>query len=86
MNIGLIGAPLSGKGTQAERIQNDYNLVHISTGDMFREIMNVKNPLGKQVKQYMDKAMLVPDDLTKECRSTRKKYERLYETNLFLMD
>lgn len=64
MNIVLIGAPLSGKGTQAERIQNDYNLVHISTGDMFREIMNVKNPLGKQVKQYMDKAMLVPDDLT----------------------
>lgn len=64
MNIVLIGAPLSGKGTQAERIQNDYKLVHISTGDMFREIMNQQTPLGKEVKKYMDKAMLVPDDLT----------------------
>ncbi|MBQ0017485.1 MAG: nucleoside monophosphate kinase [Clostridiales bacterium] len=66
MNIVLIGAPLSGKGTQAEQLCNKFNLVHISTGDLLREIMNQPTPLGKQVKSYMDKATLVPDDLTIE--------------------
>ncbi|MCR5624332.1 MAG: adenylate kinase [Lachnospiraceae bacterium] len=62
MNVIMLGAPGSGKGTQAERITEKYNIPHISTGDIFRE--NIKNgtELGKQAKAYMDKGELVPDE------------------------
>ena len=66
MKIVLLGAPGSGKGTQASYITNKYNLPHISTGDIFRD--NIKNgtPLGEQVKYIMNTGMLCPDDLTVE--------------------
>lgn len=62
MNIIMLGAPGSGKGTQAERISKKYGIPHISTGDIFRE--NIKNgtELGKKAKGYMDRGELVPDD------------------------
>ena len=62
MNVIMLGAPGSGKGTQAVRITEKYNIPHISTGDIFRE--NIKNgtELGKQAKEYMDKGELVPDE------------------------
>ncbi|MEE3393023.1 MAG: adenylate kinase [Lachnospiraceae bacterium] len=62
MNIIMLGAPGSGKGTQAGRIAEKYGIPHISTGDIFRE--NIKNgtELGKQAKAYMDKGELVPDE------------------------
>lgn len=66
MKIILLGAPGSGKGTQAANIKTEYNLPHVSTGDIFRE--NIKNgtPLGLKVKAIIDDGNLCPDDLTVE--------------------
>lgn len=60
----MLGAPGAGKGTQAQMIADKYNIPHISTGDIFRA--NIKNgtELGKKAKEYMDKGLLVPDELT----------------------
>ena len=64
MKIIMLGAPGAGKGTQAEMICEKYNIPHVSTGDIFRA--NIKNgtALGMEAKQYMDKGLLVPDELT----------------------
>ena len=64
MKIVMLGAPGAGKGTQANMIAEKYNIPHISTGDIFRA--NIKNgtELGKEAKGYMDKGLLVPDELT----------------------
>jgi adenylate kinase len=60
----LLGAPGAGKGTQAERLRDELGLLHISSGDLFRENMAKGTPLGVQVKKYLDKGLLVPDDVT----------------------
>ena len=67
----LLGPPGAGKGTQAVRIVEKYNVPHISTGDIFRE--NIKNgtELGKRAQEYMNKGELVPDDLVIEIATTR---------------
>ena len=64
MKIIMLGAPGAGKGTQAKMIAEQYNIPHISTGDIFRA--NIKNgtELGKKAKEFMDKGLLVPDELT----------------------
>ncbi len=64
MKIVMLGAPGAGKGTQAQMIAEKYGLPHVSTGDIFRA--NIKNgtELGKEAKTYMDKGLLVPDELT----------------------
>lgn len=64
MNLILMGLPGAGKGTQAERIEDAYPVVHISTGDMFRAAMAAQTPLGLKAKSYMDEGQLVPDDVT----------------------
>ena len=63
-NIILFGPPGSGKGTQAESLVEHYNLLHISTGDLFRYEMGNNTPLGIQAKEYMAKGELVPDHVT----------------------
>jgi len=63
MRIVLLGAPGAGKGTQAVRISARYGLPHISTGDMFRENISKGTPVGLRAKGYMDKGMLVPDEV-----------------------
>ena len=63
MRILLIGPPGSGKGTQAERIQNRLGIPHISSGDMLRDAVNNKSPLGIEADKYMSQGALVPDDL-----------------------
>lgn len=64
MNIILLGAPGSGKGTQASKITEKYNLPHISTGDMFRENIKNSTELGVLAKSFIDKGQLVPDEVT----------------------
>lgn len=63
MKIIMLGAPGAGKGTQAKKIAAKYEIPHISTGDIFRA--NIKNgtELGKKAKTFMDKGLLVPDEL-----------------------
>jgi adenylate kinase len=64
MNIVLLGAPGAGKGTQASLIEEKYNLLHISTGDIFRANIKGGTPIGKLAKSYIDAGKLVPDEVT----------------------
>lgn len=64
MNIVLLGAPGAGKGTQASLIEERFNLVHISTGDIFRANIKGGTPIGKIAKSYIDAGKLVPDEVT----------------------
>lgn len=64
LNIVLFGPPGAGKGTQSERIIDKYNLVHLSTGDMFRLHISQKTELGQKVQQIISDGMLVPDSIT----------------------
>lgn len=59
----IAGAPASGKGTQCEWIKKQFNVVHISTGDLLRDAVKAGTDVGKTAKGYMDKGQLVPDDL-----------------------
>ena len=59
-----MGAPGSGKGTQAALIKDEYNIAHISTGDMFRAAIKNQTPTGIEAKGYIDKGQLVPDSTT----------------------
>ena len=63
MNLILLGAPGAGKGTQAEMLTQKLSIPAISTGNMLREAISNGTALGKEVKQYMDGGLLVPDDL-----------------------
>ncbi|WP_225696061.1 adenylate kinase [Candidatus Phytoplasma sp. AldY-WA1] len=64
MNIILIGPPASGKGTQSLILSKNLNIPHISIGDIFRENLRNKTDLGKIVKSYINKGLLVPDKIT----------------------
>ena len=64
MKIIMLGAPGAGKGTQAKMLADKYEIPHISTGDIFRANIKNETELGKKAKEYMDKGLLVPDELT----------------------
>jgi adenylate kinase len=64
VNLVLMGLPGAGKGTQAEKIVEEYGIPHISTGDMFRAAMKEGTELGLKAKSFMDKGELVPDEVT----------------------
>jgi adenylate kinase len=64
LNIVLFGPPGSGKGTQAVMLKEKYSLFHISTGDIFRREIKGKTELGLEVTGYLDKGLLVPDEVT----------------------
>ncbi|MGP4042205.1 adenylate kinase [Gracilibacillus sp. D59] len=64
MNLILMGLPGAGKGTQAEKIVEKYDIPHISTGDMFRLAIKEGTELGQKAKSYMDEGALVPDEVT----------------------
>lgn len=63
MRLVFLGPPGAGKGTYASRLKECYNLAHISSGDMLREAVKDKNPLGLKAKEFMDRGDLVPDEL-----------------------
>ena len=63
-NLVLFGPPGAGKGTQSEFLVNHYNLVHLSTGDVFRYNIKSGTALGKLAQSYMDQGKLVPDEVT----------------------
>jgi len=83
-NIVLFGPPGAGKGTQANFLKEKYNLVHISTGDVFR--FNIKNEtaLGMLAKSYMDKGELVPDEVTIDMLNA--EVEKNTDANGFIFD
>ena len=64
MNIVIFGPPGAGKGTQSAFLVDHYNLVHLSTGDIFRANIKGETELGQLAKSYMDQGQLVPDDVT----------------------
>ena len=64
INLVLFGPPGAGKGTQSERLVQKYQLVHLSTGDIFRKNMKNETQLGMLAKSYMDQGNLVPDSVT----------------------
>lgn len=66
MKIIMLGAPGAGKGTQAKKIAEKYSVPHISTGDIFRANIKAGTELGTKAKTYMDKGLLVPDELVVE--------------------
>ena len=62
-NLILFGPPGSGKGTQSEKLVEKYGLIHLSTGNLLREEIAAKTPLGLEAKGFMDKGQLVPDEV-----------------------
>ena len=80
----ILGAPGAGKGTQAKRLATDFNWTHISTGDMLREAMKVNGPIGRNVKEYVEKGDLVPDHMMIEIVSRRLSQEDC--NNGFILD
>lgn len=75
MRLILLGPPGAGKGTQAVRIANKYNIPHISTGDILRKNIKDGTELGKKAKEYIDKGLLVPDELVVAIVEDRLKEE-----------
>jgi adenylate kinase len=71
LNIVLLGAPGAGKGTQSERLVNEFAIPHISTGDILRAAVHDGTPLGKKAKSFMDAGELVPDKLIIDLMSDR---------------
>ncbi|UDG79808.1 adenylate kinase [Candidatus Steffania adelgidicola] len=84
MRIILLGAPGSGKGTQARFIMEKYEIPHISTGDMLRAAVKANSELGEQAKVLMDAGILVPDDLVVSLVKERIKQKDC--RNGFLLD
>jgi len=84
MNIVLLGPPGAGKGTQAKRLGERLGVPHISTGDLLRKNVIDGTELGREAKSYMDKGLLVPDDLV--TRMLTKRFEEKDVRAGFILD
>lgn len=71
MRLILLGPPGAGKGTQAKSIIDEYKIPHISTGDIFRKNIKEGTPLGQKAKDFIDKGLLVPDELVVDLVKSR---------------
>jgi adenylate kinase len=81
MNIILFGPPGAGKGTQAKLLQDEFNIPHLSTGNIFRTAIKNKTPLGVKVKSILDSGELVPDETVVDlvaAELTKEKYQDGY--------
>lgn len=85
MNILLMGLPGAGKGTQSEQITQDYPVVHIATGDIFRQAIKEETPLGLKAKSFTDHGNLVPDEITNGLVKERLTQEDV-TNNGFMLD
>lgn len=86
MNILIMGAPGSGKGTFSNRLKDEIKLDHISTGDLFRENISNDTELGREAKSYMDAGHLVPDDLVNRMVLDYLKNKMDPEADGYLLD
>jgi adenylate kinase len=84
LNIILFGPPGAGKGTQSENLVQEYELVHLSTGDIFRSNIKGGTELGNLAKSYMDKGELVPDNVT--IGMLRAEVNKSQNANGFIFD
>ena len=85
LNILIMGGPGAGKGTMSAKIVEKYNVCHISTGDIFRSEIGTQTELGMMAKSYMDKGLLVPDEVTNQM--VKSYLENLEDKkNGFLLD
>ena len=85
MNLLIMGLPGAGKGTQAAKIVEQFNVAHISTGDMFRAAMANQTEMGILAKSYIDKGELVPDEVTNGIVKERLAQDDIKEKG-FLLD
>ena len=85
MNLLIMGLPGAGKGTQAAKIVEQFNVAHISTGDMFRAAMANQTEMGVLAKTYIDKGELVPDEVTNGIVKERLAQDDIKEKG-FLLD
>ena len=85
LNLVLIGPPGSGKGTQAELLRDKNGFVHYSTGEVFRDHIRRKTPVGARVEEYVTSGRLVPDEVVKrltarrQCRKCSKIYNLTFK-------
>ena len=84
LNIVLFGPPGAGKGTQAENIKEHYQLIHLSTGDIFRKNISESTDLGKLAKSFIDKGELVPDEVT--IQMLESEVNKFSDYNGFIFD
>lgn len=85
MNLLIMGLPGAGKGTQAAKIVEEFQVAHISTGDMFRAAMANETEMGVLAKSYISKGELVPDEVTNGIVKERLAQDDIKETG-FLLD
>ena len=83
-NLILLGPPGAGKGTQAERLVDDFGLPYYATGDILRAAVKEETAVGKEAKEYMEKGDLVPDDLI--CRVIMERVDSEEARDGFLLD
>ncbi|TSA57788.1 nucleoside monophosphate kinase, partial [bacterium] len=84
MRIVLLGPPGAGKGTQAKVLSDKLNVVHISTGDIFREVKKSGSELGKQLSDYMNSGVLVPDNIVNQIVVERLKKDDIKNSGFIL--
>jgi adenylate kinase len=84
LNLVLMGPPGAGKGTQAERLVDDFDLPYYATGDILRAAVKEESELGREAKEYMDRGDLVPDDVI--CKVIMEKVDSPEAEDGFLLD
>ena len=84
LNLILLGPPGAGKGTQAQRLVEDFDLPYYATGDILRQAVTEETEVGKEAKSYMENGDLVPDDLI--CKVIMERVDRPEAEDGFLLD